>query len=160
MVDILSDTFKGKDPLGKWVQVTLKSGPSFQGLIFSHDIATGILILQEYLTSQKGNNHSKNSKYTIHILKLSNIQLVKLLESTPPTQNTSSNTLNSSAVQPLPFLVPLQSLPFDKLEAREQEAVRLEKEKQAKLGVGVTKEAQVSFSHPQTILIKHFLGHF
>ena len=120
-LDAVTNALQGRDPSETWIHVTLRSGTVFQGRIFHLDTQGGLVILQE----------SSNS---IHMLQLARIQSVvcKL-----PGQ--------ASVPNPLPSLVQITHVPLDKLQERERLALKAEKERNAKIGVGVSKEAQVFF---------------
>lgn len=107
--------------IGVSVKITTLNHVSYQGLIHSYEPINGIAVLQSmYDTNQ-------NKKTSFHIIKLS---YIKSIEPYP-------NSTNAQLLQ----LEPVTNL--DLIQQRENNMTRLLKEREQKIGVDVSVEAQV-----------------
>lgn len=115
-----------------------KTGSVIEGQIFTYDETTDIVVLQ----SPAANGQSaRGAKHDFHFLKVSALKDVSVI-SGPGSQSPSSPASASDAGA---GLVPIGNLNIDKVVQRENIAVRQERERIARIGVGVTKEAQHIF---------------
>ena len=127
-LDAISDALKDRDePLGLWLTLTLEpSGNKLSGVLFALSPSTQVAVLQSPA-------HGQTTMHpTLHIVSLQAVS--KAVVGSPGKDGVPS---------PLPTLVPVTHVPLERLEEKERLAVRAEKERLAKLGVGVSDEAQV-----------------
>ncbi len=115
------------DPLGLWLTLTLSpSGRTLSGLLFALSTSAQVAVLQSPA-------HGQTTMHpTLHLVSLSAVS--KALIGIPGVNGVPS---------PLPPLAPVTHVPLERLEEKERLAVQAEKERLAKLGVGVSDEAQV-----------------
>ncbi|KAI9193438.1 anticodon-binding domain-containing protein [Polychytrium aggregatum] len=117
--------------IGTYVSVTTQNDVTYDGLIYVWDSQLGLLVLQS-LSAAFNPNTTLTCKNDFHVIKINGIKDVKVV----PKDDTPSI---------LPPLVPVTTVSMDKALQREQLNLRLEKERQLKVGVNVTPEAQQIF---------------
>ena len=115
------------DVKGLFCRLNCTDGKVYEGHIYAYDQAMQVVVLQSAPSTMKPKARSHN----FHILKLSYIKDVLPLKDDEKRKG-------------LEHLVPITPLSIEKAVAREQAAIRNEKEKLAKIGRNVSVEAQVS----------------
>ncbi|KAI9028537.1 anticodon-binding domain-containing protein [Hyaloraphidium curvatum] len=136
---------------GQWVRLSLETPDvAVEGQIFAYDETTNCVVLQSPAAArdapngQSGRQGVRLGKFDFHFLKISAVKDVVPIS--PPAGGPAASPASpSSAADPASELVPVGNLNIDKVIQRENAAVRLERERLARIGVGVTKEAQHIF---------------
>jgi hypothetical protein len=114
-MDLITNALQGLNPTGIAIEITLSSKKTFSGVIYA--LYKHCVLVQE----------NTSTLPHIHIINLNSISHVSIINSTP------SKTIIPSFCNIL------------KIQEREQAAIKLEREKILKIGINVTKEAQVTF---------------
>ncbi|KAI8802804.1 anticodon-binding domain-containing protein, partial [Cladochytrium replicatum] len=122
--------------VGLWVKLRTVHDLSYEGQIFCFDQQTNTIVLQSQSATEAGPGAPPPQKYDFHILKVNFVKEVQPIE-----PKNGENPAGSGEKG----LVAVTFVPIEKMLQREHVAIRAEKEKLAKVGVGVTDEAQDIF---------------
>ncbi|KAI8799623.1 anticodon-binding domain-containing protein [Cladochytrium replicatum] len=122
--------------VGLWVKLRTVHDQFYEGQIFCYDQQTNTIVLQSQSAPPAGPGVPPPPKYDFHILKVNYVKDVQPIE---PKNGEKPAGAGEKG------LVPVTFVPIEKMQQREHVAIRAEKEKLAKVGVGVTDEAQDIF---------------
>ncbi|TPX35241.1 hypothetical protein SmJEL517_g02297 [Synchytrium microbalum] len=153
------DQVKQAQMEGTWVKATTINGQLYEGLIFSFDEISKLLVLQSPPTTPVTNVLAP-MKYDFHLLKISFIKEITPLSppshiivgapallnghaSTSQPANSGSKTLAQQ--QQIFSLAPITPIPLDKIQQREAAALRAEQQKLSRINVGAGEQGQVIF---------------
>ncbi|KAJ3217875.1 hypothetical protein HDU67_007161 [Dinochytrium kinnereticum] len=170
--------------LGNKVRVTLVTDAVHEGLIYAYEPLLGILVLQSQPTTSPAaapdsgaapTSHSLLSNTTrpdFHIIRVGTIKDVLTIstydasaEGGPPKKEGSANGFAEAVTgkrhTPLPIpktLFPVNYVPIEKALAREHAIHKAEAGKIAKIGIGVTEDAQELFYALDKTLPTRWMG--
>ncbi|KAG0223127.1 hypothetical protein BGW41_005702 [Actinomortierella wolfii] len=168
--------------LGLPVKLVTQDGETFEGEIYTYDVALNCVVLQTlskttsasstpstYYSPSFGSNNAPRPRFDFRILKISHVKEIIPLAPIPPPRDVTSATTSpsidndqgSTATSPTPSVETTGSgsknnvyataapaigyVQIDKLVQRERQAVREAQAAAARIGVGVTSEAQDIF---------------
>ncbi|KAJ3106407.1 hypothetical protein HDU97_006392 [Phlyctochytrium planicorne] len=142
--------------LGNKVRVTLVTNEVHEGLIFAYEPLLGILALQSSPSIQGQAQGQDSERPNFHIIRIPGIKDVTTLSTHDSTSEDSDAAVkkdgaaNGESSYPgkrnyPATLQPVGYVPIDKVLAREQALLKSEAERVAKIGIGVSDEAQELF---------------
>ncbi|KAF9429436.1 hypothetical protein BGZ76_001291 [Entomortierella beljakovae] len=140
--------------IGTNVKVVTQTDEVFEGQVYAYDVIMNCICVSKpassasasanYYSPSLGNSNAPRSKFDFRILKINHIKDVTPL----PTENNKNNAISAANNASSPYATALPAVGFvqlDKLQQREQQAVRETQVAAARIGVGVTDVAQEIF---------------
>ncbi|OUM62414.1 hypothetical protein PIROE2DRAFT_44329 [Piromyces sp. E2] len=117
--------------LAQWIKLKLDNGEEVEGQIFTYDKISNVVVLQQKCKPENGVEiPGTNPKYNFRIIKISYIKEISIPSAEKET------TTSTTEVCPVNI---------DDIINREKKALKEEFQRQNRIGVGVTEEAQQIF---------------